>query len=167
MMTLAEGRQATGWRSRLVWLALILSLTLNVFFIGGLVWSKIEAGRFGGPAAHFSQLGRQLDLNGDQRIAFEHFIVTVRQHLRDTRQSDEPILARVWEEVAKPTPDQQLINQLVAQVDQNRTTFQKAAAGALTTFMASLTPGQRAKLASLAQGHHTPAERHLWYMIVP
>ena len=103
----------------------------------------------------------------DQRIAFQHFIVTVRQHLRDARQSNEPVLTRVWEEVAKPTPDQQLINQLVAQVDQNRTTFQKAAAGALTTFIASLTPEQRAKLASLAQGHHTPAERHLWYMIVP
>lgn len=168
MISLAESGRTAGWRGRLVWLALILSLTLNVFFIGGVVWSRVEAGRFAAtPEERFHELGQQLDLNDTQRLAFESFLRTVREDVRVVREKNEPLLRQVWQEEAKATADQALIGQLSEQVHQNRIIFRKGAAEALAGFLAALTPEQRAKFATLAQRHHDPAARHIWHMIVP
>jgi Spy/CpxP family protein refolding chaperone len=168
MISLAESGRTAGWRGRLVWLALILSLTLNVFFIGGVVWSRVEAGRFAEtPEEHFHELGQQLDLNDAQQLAFENFLRTVRQNVRVVREKNVPLLRQVWQEETKATSDQASIEQLSEQVHENRVAFRKAAAAALAGFLTSLTPEQRAKFATLAERHHDPAARHIWYMIVP
>ena len=58
---------------RLVKVVLGLSLALNVFFVGGLLYSK-----FVRPTPPLIALGRELDLAPDQRKAFQGFLQVVR-----------------------------------------------------------------------------------------
>jgi uncharacterized membrane protein len=166
MTAIAESVRRIGWRGRLVWVALALSLTLNVFFIGGLTWSKIEAGRMGTTAAErLAYLGQELNLSPDQVLAFQQFMRVVRLRGRLLHESNEPLLQRIWAEIAKPAPDGALISNLVEQANDNRHGFQKEAAIALMTFMKSLSPEQRAQFAELAKDHQDEAAKRLWLMI--
>lgn len=168
MTSLAESGQRRAGRGRLAWIALALSLTLNLFFLGGLAWSKFFAEPFGlTPAERFQQLGRDLNLNDDQRAAFRQFFHTVRLRGQLLRESNEPLMERVWAELAKPQPDDALISRLVEQAAENRHDFQKTTAAALGTFMATLTPEQRAQFANLAKQHQDIAAKRLWRMIIP
>lgn len=166
MTILAEPIHWVGRRGRLAWIALALSLTLNVFFIGGLTWSKIEAGRMGvTPAERLAHLEQRLNLNADQTLAFQQFVRVLRLRGRLLRESNEPLLQRIWAEVAKPAPDDGTISNLVEQANENRHGFQKEAAGALMTFMKSLSPEQRARFAELARNRQDVAAKRLWFMI--
>jgi len=166
MTAIADSVRRIGWRGRLVWVALALSLTLNVFFIGGLTWSKIEAGRVGTtPAERLAYLGQNLNLSPDQTLAFEQFVRVVRLRGRLLRESNEPLLQRIWAEIAQPAPNDGLISNLVEQANENRHGFQKEAAGALMTFMKSLSPQQRAQFAELAREHQDEAAKRVWLMI--
>ena len=166
MTIAAESVRRLGWRGRLVWVALSLSLTLNVFFIGGLIWSKIEASRVGTtPAERLAHLGQQLNLSADQTLALEQFVRVVRLRGLLLRESNEPLSQRIWTEIAKPAPDDALISNLVEQANENRHSFQKEAAGALMTFMKSLTPEQRAQFAGIARNRQDEIAKRLWFMI--
>lgn len=166
MTAIADSVRRIGRRGRLVWVALALSLTLNVFFVGGLTWSKIQANRLGTTAAErLAYLGQELNLSPDQTLAFEQFTRVVRLRGRLLHESNEPLLLRIWAEIAKPAPDGTLISSLVEQANENRHGFQKEAAGALMTFMKSLSPEQRSQFAELARDHQDEAAKRLWLMI--
>jgi Spy/CpxP family protein refolding chaperone len=167
MSSIAEAGGRVGRRGRLIWVALVLSLTLNVFFMAGLLWSKMAAEQHGNPAQRFQELGRQLDLSPAERAAFEQFGRTVGEQVQALRHANEPLLDRVWTELAKPEPDQALIARLVEQAGENRRAFQKATAEALTGFMASLSPEQRAQFAELARRRQDAAAHRIWRMISP
>jgi len=166
-MSTAASDQPVRRRGRLVWVALILSLTLNVFFIGGLVWTKIARERWEGPAARFLKLGGELDLSGAQQDYLRQFVRTIRAHARQLQESNAPLLERAWQEEAKAQPDQAEIDRLTNEAAQNRAAFQKELAAAMATFMATLTPEQRAKLAEIAQHPQDPVSRRLRWLIVP
>lgn len=166
MTAVAAAAARAGWRGRIVWVALALSLTLNVFFVGGLVWSRM-ADRELGPLERFQAVGRQLDLDAEQQNAFQSFGRTVRAQGELLRERNVPLLNRVWEEVAKPEPDQALVAQLVEQAANNRQAYQKATAEALGAFMQSLRPEQRARFADIAKRRHDHTAHRIWRMILP
>jgi len=167
MSAAAEADRPARRRGRLVWVALVLSLTLNVFFIGGLVWSKVARERFETPAERFQQLGRELNLSSAQRADLRQFVGTIRARAHLLQESNGPLLERVWQEVAKPQPDQAEIARLTDQAAQNREAFQKDMAAALATFMATLTPEQRAQLADIAAHPRDQISRRLRWLIIP
>jgi Spy/CpxP family protein refolding chaperone len=150
----------------LLWAALALSLTLNICFVGGLVWTKMTVPPVLTPQERLQHLTEQLNLTPEQRIAFEQFVRSVRMHGGLLRENNEPILQRVWAEYAKPTPDQALIDKLVQQANDNRHAFQREAAAALAAFMAELNPDQRATFSKLAQARQDQASKRLWQMII-
>jgi uncharacterized membrane protein len=166
MTSLAETGQRSGWRGRLVWVALALSLTLNVFFIGGLVWVKT----FMRPPPFSERLhafGHTLHMTGPQRQAFEQFIRELRQHARAAREANQPLLAQIWTELAKPSPDNDLVTKLGAQVNDNRTAFQKEASSELLAFLKTLTPEQRAHIGEIVRSAHEEPARRLFQFIAP
>jgi uncharacterized membrane protein len=166
MTSLAEASRRSGWRGRLVWVALALSLTLNVFFIGGLVWVKT----FMRPPSFSERLhafGETLQLTGPQRQAFNQFIHQLRQHARAAREANQPLLAQIWTELAKPAPDNDLVTKLGAQVNDNRTAFQKEASSELLTFLKTLTPEQRAHIGEIVRSRHEEPARRLFQFIAP
>jgi Spy/CpxP family protein refolding chaperone len=167
MSSVAEAAARLGGRHRLVWVALALSLTLNVFFLAGLVWSKMAAEQPMSPAQRFQELGRELALDPKEGALFETFGRTVRDRGRALRQANEPLLERIWAELAKPNPDEALIAGLLEQASENRRAFQKATATALTDFLRALTPEQRAQFADLARRRQDAAAHRIWRMILP
>jgi Spy/CpxP family protein refolding chaperone len=151
-MTSLIGIEAkAGLRGRLLWLALILSLTLNIFFLGGLLWSRIAAEQGSTPEERFTRAANSLDLSPDQHIAFQQFATDVREHSRHLHEANGPLIQQVWAELAKPQPDQALIASLVDQAAENRHNYQKDMTGTLSQFLTTLTPDQRAKFVELAQ----------------
>ncbi len=165
MTTLAESGQKAGRGGRLLWIALALSLTLNVCFIAGLAWMHIHAPP--SPIVRMRHFGESLNLNGDQRQAYEQFLRTLRLRGRFVRESNQPLIENLWNEIAKPTPDTSTVAKFADQINSNREGFLRELSTALNTFIKTLTPEQRALLASKAKAPPDEPSRRLFQMVVP
>src|SRR5258708_39475689 len=81
------------WRSRLPWILLALSLALNLCFIAGVFWVRMEASRAQlSPPARMELVAKQLSLDDNQRAAFERFVGTLRLKSRHLRETNEPLI---------------------------------------------------------------------------
>ena len=142
-------------RRRGLVIALIVSLVFNVFFVAGLIGHLVFHTEFGhpgmGPIPRFERASHQMDLSGAQRAAFDGMIATLRQHHRETFQKNRPLFDQIWDQLAKPQPDEKAIADLLTQADANHVAFQKDATAAMESFLATLTPQQRAQFADLAK----------------
>ena len=167
MTSLVEPVQRSGWRARLVWIALALSLTLNVFFVGGLTWMKLSERLPLPPMERMQRLGQALDLTDDQHLAFDQFLRVVRMRGAFFHETNQPLLERMWTEMAKPTPDDEAITKLGSTIDQNRQTYQHEIAAAFQTFLKSLNTEQRTKLAQIAKSATDPPTHRLFEVIAP
>lgn len=165
MTTIADSGRKAGWRGRLVWLVLALSLTLNICFLGGLAWMRMHAPP--PPLARIRALGQSLNLNDAQRQAFEQFVRTIRLRGRFVRETNEPLVQNLWDEEAKPTPDAATIAKLGDQISGNRDALQREVSTAFDTFLKTLTPEQRAQLAGKAKSPSDPITRRIFQMVVP
>ena len=165
MTILADSGQKAGRGGRLLWIALALSLTLNVCFLAGLAWMHIH--RPPPPIVRMQHFGDSLNLNGDQRQAYEQFLRTLRQRGRSVRESNQPLIENLWSEVAKPTPDTAAIAKLADQISGNRTALQREVSTAFDSFIKTLTPEQRAILAEKAKAPPDEPVRRLFQMVVP
>ena len=165
MTSLVDTGHRAGWRGRLLWIALALSLTLNLCVFAGIAWMHTHAPP--APMIRMQHFGQTLNLNDDQRRAFEQFLRTIRLRGRFVRESDQPLIDDIWSEIAKPTPDPSAIAKLADQVNGNREGFQRDMSAALDTFIKTLTPDQRAQFAAKAKAPGDEAARRLFQMVVP
>ena len=167
MTSIAEPGRQTGWRARLVWIALALSLTLNVFFVGGLAWMKLSTHPALTPMERMQHVAQALDLTPDQHLAFDQFLRVIRLRGRFLRESNQPLLEQIWTELQKPAPDDDAVAKFGAEIAKNRADFQREAAAALLSFVKGLNPDQRAKLASTVKAAIDPPTRRLFEIIAP
>jgi uncharacterized membrane protein len=167
MTSIADTSRRTGWQGRLVWIVLALSLTLNVFFIGGLLWVRIFLHPFPPPMQRIERLGRSLSLNDTQRDAFDQFLRVIELHGRFTRETNDAVLDQIWGELSKPTPNDATVLQLTNEIYSNRTAFQKEASGSLMAFIKTLNPAQRNKMERLVRGPQQNPTHRLFEIIVP
>jgi uncharacterized membrane protein len=148
---MAEAASPAARRGRGLWIALALSLTLNLFFIGGLAWSMMKAPpRPPTPVEHLISAGRSLDLNDDQRTALRAFGVQARELSLGLRAANAPLMRQMWEEMAKPAADQGSISHFADQALDNRRDYQRKMTANLMTFLATLSPDQRKRFAEIA-----------------
>ncbi len=142
-------------RRRGVVIALIVSLAINVFFVAGLIGHFVFHAEFGhppmGPIQRFERASHEMNLSGAQLTAFNGMIATLRQHRRETFQKNRPLFDQIWDQLAKPQPDEKAIADLLAQADANHLAFQKDATAAMESFLAALSPQQRAQFADLVK----------------
>jgi uncharacterized membrane protein len=165
MTILADSGQKAGRGSRLLWIALALSLTLNICFLAGLAWMHIHAPP--PPLVRMQHFGDSLNLNGDQRAAYDHFLRTLRLRGRSVREGNQPLIQNLWSEIAKPTPDTAAIAKLGDQINGNREAFLREVSSALDAFIKTLTPEQRAMLAAKAKAPPDEPARRLFQMVTP
>jgi uncharacterized membrane protein len=165
--SVADADARPSGRGRLVWVALALSLTLNVFFVVGLLWFRLGAPPMLTPAERLAATEQELNLTADQRGAFQKFVHEVRQHSRHLRESNQPLIQQVWQELAKPQPDQALMGRLIDEATDNRHTYQKDMAEVLAGFLAGLTPEQRARFIALAERPQDQRGAHIRRLIMP
>jgi uncharacterized membrane protein len=165
-MTAAAEGSTSGVRRRLVWAALAVSLAVNVFFVGTMVWLRMEGGP-PAPGQRLQEIAGDLHLSDDQREAFRHFAMEMHRNTIQLRESNQPLVQRVWEEIGRPQPDLDLVNQLVDQATANRHAYQKTMTGEVTRFLASLKPEQRAEFMNLAKTPHDQKTWLLHRLIIP
>ena len=140
------------WRSRLPWILLALSLALNLCFIAGVFWVRMEASRAQlSPPARMELVAKQLSLDGNQRPAFERFVATLRLKSRHLRETNMPLVDDAWQEFAKQQPDEAAIDKLFEQAADNRRSFQIETGRALREFLAILSEDQRTKFIALVK----------------
>jgi uncharacterized membrane protein len=166
-MSLADTGAKPEKRGRLLWLGLILSLVVNVFFVGGLIWSRQHLPPPGGPVERFREIGRDLRLESGGHAAFEQFLQAMMQRTRQLRESNRPLLDRIWDELAKPQPDQALVASLVDQAAENRHGFQRDMMQSISQMLAKLTPEQRAQFTDLAKKYQDPRGNPLRRLVTP
>jgi uncharacterized membrane protein len=135
-------RRRRRWRLPLI--LLVLSLALNVFFIGGVFWLKTRAMQAQmTPPERVRLVARELSLDDNQRAAFDRFIQTARQHTRELRETNTPLVDQTWNEFAKAQPDDAVIERQFAGAADNRRRYQVELGQALRGFLASLSEEQR------------------------
>ena len=166
MTLLAEGARSQGSRGRLWWLLLVVSLVLNFAFIGTSLWLRFTSPDLATPEQRFQQVAHELGLNDDQRDALREFAIEVRRGTRHLKESNDPILKRVWEEMTKPQPDQAQVAAFVDQATENRRAYQKEMIPALAKFLATLSPEQRQQFVELSE-RRGPVGWHLRRLITP
>lgn len=149
-------------KGRLVKVALALSLALNVFFIGGLLYSK-----FVRPTPPLVMLGRELHLEPDQRKAFQGFLQVVRSKGMALREANAKIGTQIWEELSQPKPDEQKLTSLIAEVANNRRDYQLAVGSAIVPFLETLTPEQRAHFIEISKHRQDAIANRMRQLLPP
>lgn len=149
-------------KSWIVKVALALSLVLNVFFIGGLAYSK-----FARPQGPLVALGRDLDLAPNQRGAFRDFVQTVRSKGGALRETNLKLGEQIWDELSKPQPDSPRLAVLFAQIADNRREYQTAVSAALLPFLATLNQDQRRRFVEISKRRQDGISNRMRQMLAP
>jgi uncharacterized membrane protein len=148
----AEASSPAARRGQWLWIALALSLTLNLFVVGGLVWSMMSRPppRAEAPAERLIAAARSLNLDSDQRVALGTFGVETREATLALRAANAPLMRQMWEEMAKAQPDQAAVLRFADQALENRRIYQRKMTTNLMTFLVTLQPDQRKRFAEVA-----------------
>lgn len=159
-MTAASVALRSGSRQHLLWVVLILSLALNLCFIAGALWIRLQGPPFPmSPEKRLEQIKPQLALDSQQKAAFDQYARTVRSRMRSMHEAIEPLVGKAWSELAKPDADDAKIMQLFDQAGDQRHAFRRELGTATFAFLAKLSPEQRAKFVELAR-QRPWAKRH-------
>ena len=159
-MTAASVALRPGSRRHLFWVILVLSLALNLCFIAGALWIRVQGPPLPmSPEQRLQQIEPQLALNPQQKAAFDEYARTVRSRVQSMHEAIEPQVANAWFELAKPDADEAKVMLLFDQAGDQRRAFRRELGMATFTFLAKLTPEQRAKFVELAR-QRPWAKRH-------
>jgi uncharacterized membrane protein len=140
-------------RQSLLWVALTLSLAVNLCFVAGAVWIRLH-----GPVLpmsseeRFQKLGAELALDPQQQRAFDRYAEAVRIHTQQIRQTVEPLMSAARTELAKPDADEATVVRLFDEAAQARRGLQRELLGKTLSFLAVLSPEQRVKFVEVF--HH-------------
>ena len=149
-MTLASAATRGATRHPLLWVALTLSLVLNLCFVAGALWIRIQSPAVPvSPAERLQRVGTELALDPQQRQAFEQYSEIVRTHVLQMRETVEPLMSAAWAELAKPDADQATAARLFDEAGQARRGLQRELLVPTLTFLATLSPEQRARFVEL------------------
>jgi uncharacterized membrane protein len=149
-VTLASAAARGATRHPLLWVALTLSLVLNLCFVAGALWIRIQGPAMpAGPAERLQRIGTELVLDPQQRQAFELYSENVRSHMQQMRETVEPLMSAAWSELAKPDADPATAARLFDEAAQARHSLQRELLTPTLTLLATLSPEQRAKFVEL------------------
>ena len=149
-MTLVSTAARGATRHPLLWVAFTLSLVLNLCFVAGALWIRIQGPALpASPAERLQRIGAELVLDPQQRQAFEQYSENVRAHMQQMRDTVEPLMSAAWSELAKPDADQATAARLFEEAGQVRRSLQRELLAPTLAFLETLSPEQRAKFVEL------------------
>ena len=156
----APGAARRREHSRLLIAVLVISLVLNLCFIAATLWFRLHAPPAGrNLAERYQEIASQLDLDAQQRAAFDRYIAAMRSRADQMRQETDPLMGAGWDELAKPQPDEAKVTRLFEQAGEKRRGFQHDATAQTLTLLATLSPEQRAKFVALMRERRAAARR--------
>lgn len=159
-MSMTTASSTAGTRSprrHLVTTLVAISVALNLFFIAGAVWTRLN----GPPASlgsdeRYEQMAAELKLDPQQHVAFDRYVAAMRSRVEEMRQQIDPLIGNAWEELARPQAD---ANQVMASFDQaseKRRAFQRELTNQTIVFLSVLSPEQRKSFVSIVRDHRAP-----------
>lgn len=160
-MTAGAGGESAGprpGRRRLLVVLLVLSAVLNLCFVAGAVWRRTHEPLR--PVERIREVAGELNLTPQQRLAFDRYFRTMRARAQLMHAELDPIIADAWAEIAKPQPNQARISQLFDMAAQKRHDFARDATANTLSFLAALSPAQRAEFVTLLREHRQRWEHH-------
>jgi uncharacterized membrane protein len=147
----AQTTSAFSWRV-LPWVLLALSLALNVFFVGGNVYTRMLVERAGkSPDERARIVAERLTLDPRQREAFGTLRSEVRSRSQKYRSASRGSAARIWSEISKEKPNQRVIDRNLRVLSKNRLAFQMQASAIAVEFLARLDREQKGLFLALAK----------------
>jgi uncharacterized membrane protein len=150
-VTVASLAARPSIRRHLLWVVLALSVALNLFFVAGALWVRVYGPAPLNPEERLQRIGGQLDLTPQQRPAFEQYFQAVHSRMKEMREAVEPQMSRAWSELAKPGADQASVMRLFDEAAEKRRSFRRELTASTLSFLATLSPEQRAKFVELAR----------------
>jgi Spy/CpxP family protein refolding chaperone len=102
-------------------------------------------------------MAAQLDLDPQQRIAFNAYAAAMRARTEKMHEQVAPLIGAAWEEIAKPQADAAQIMRLFDEAAERRREFQREASAQTLDLLAILTPAQRSKFVEIVR-----ERRPLW-----
>jgi uncharacterized membrane protein len=156
-MMLAEPAARGGARQHW-WKALLaLSLALNLFFVIGATWIRIRApAPMPSPQDRLERMAGDLSLDPQQRQGFIKYSQAMRDRLQAMHEAVQPLIGNAWSEVGKPQADEAKVMQLFDRADQERRGFMRDLTTMTLSFLATLSPEQRAEFVQLARQRPRP-----------
>jgi uncharacterized membrane protein len=141
-----------GWsRLRILLAVLAVSLVLNMLFVAGAVWSRIEAPPARSLDQRFERIGAQLDLDSAQRAAFDKFITEMRARRDKVQRQVVPLYRSAWDAAAKPAMNTTEVAQSFEAAYGERLRLNRETTARMTEFLAALSPEQRGRFVALAR----------------
>ena len=150
-MMVASVAARGGVRPYLLWLILTLSLALNLFFVAGALWIHFNGPPVPNAEERLQRIGAQLGLDPHQKEEFEQYTEALRARMQAMRKAVGPLMHNAWAEVAKPDADAAKVVELFDEAGQTRRGFMRELAPVTLSFLAKLSPDQRAKFVELIQ----------------
>jgi hypothetical protein len=148
-------------RPMLPWIALTLSLSLNLFFVAGLHPAAVSVNEAAAPPIDRDKLlAEQMKLNENQREAYQFY----RQQLRDltgaARVENQDDSDAYWDELASASPNLDTLKTRLVRLNQRRTDMQIKQTAATIEFLSLLDPAQRAILIDATHRQQDKASLH-------
>lgn len=153
-----EATAAGNWPYRRIVLAVLtVSLVLNLFFIAGAVWTRIQPP----PQARsleqrYQRMAAELDLNAQQRAAFERYVTAMRARGDKMHLQVTPLVGAAWDQAAKREADPAQVLRLFDAAFDKRREFQHEAIEQTLDLLSTLSPEQRSKFVALARERRGP-----------
>jgi Spy/CpxP family protein refolding chaperone len=131
-------------RQRLLASALAISVALNLCVVAGALWSRYSVPEPMTASERFHKLEASLNLNDEQRQAFEAYVAATRARTAQLRKDIEPLIDASWNEIAKPQADEAAILRALTDASSRWRTSQRDTIQATLALLATLSPDQRA-----------------------
>ncbi|HWB52352.1 MAG TPA: periplasmic heavy metal sensor [Stellaceae bacterium] len=146
-------------RQRLLAGVLAVSVALNLCVVAGALWSRYSKPETMTASEHFRRLETALNLNDQQRKAFEAYAAATRARTAQLRRDLQPMLDAAWIEIAKPQPDEAAILQGLTDASTRWRASQRETVEATIALLATLDPDQRAKFVADEQARRDALRR--------
>jgi len=139
-------------RASLPWILFALSVTLNVFFLGGYYYKRTFDQRLlANEQARVRYVMDQLHFDPEQRDRFKAFRDHTHEHAHAMFRANRPIIDNLWREIEKPQPDTAQLDDYINTLTANRLAFQRGQMHDLVAFAQTLEPKQRVEFLELVR----------------
>jgi uncharacterized membrane protein len=149
-VTIVDTLSGRSIRQQILWIAVSLSLALNVFFVVGALWTRSHVPPPLTREQRLDEMATALALDEHQRQAMANYSQTVHAQLQEMRDLAQPLVRAAWAELAKPQADETKVMQLLDRAAQVRRGHLNQITASTIAFLKGLSPEQRAKFPKVA-----------------
>ncbi len=149
-------------RTKLPWILFAGSLLLNLFFAGGVIYSKMTADRLReGPGARLDFVVDELGLSPDERESLMALRAAAREEREAMREEGQPLRQALVEEMRRDSLDEARVRDLLIQRSRLYVDYLNGMMGETHAFLGELEPEKRQEFLAMMERER----RFLWRLM--